>query len=214
MPFRLFLKPAVLFLLSPLLSACADVPQPPLVVDEQIVFQMFAGSRSPGQHVAVADARPAAEKVRTKIEGYVQLGDELLSHPPPVAVQIALEEHLAARGTSAGVKKALKEHQVVLQQFQVLAVNQQIDTAHADPRLLPGVAMIDLLVKTWVKSTTGVSRMRILVSFDLGDYRFTSEGAHEFGAMPGSESTAIVFRKAMQPIFRRLEIAFGEPGPG
>ena len=191
------------------LGGCST--QPKLEVVSTDTFSLYVGSATEQMSVVVTDHRPEEQKIPARFGGWLQLGDSSLSPVPELALGKSLQDHISSRGTSVGVRRAITHNSVGLRHFQVLMVNREIESGFVgiEHQAVPAVLALDALVTSLLRSTIGSSRVRVVIAFDIGEIRFSSDEFLNFPAAPGSEAPARVLEKALQPIFRRLEIAFG-----
>ena len=191
------------------LAACGSPPV--LKINESDRFTLRAEKLLAPVSVSVADLRPEDQKRIARFGGYLQLGDKSLEPTPPDAIAWQLQSHVDSSGTSAGVRRAIQGNKVELRHFQVLAVNKEVESRFQglENQTLPGVLVLDAMITSLLKSSVGSSRVRVLISIDVGDIRFSSDESMSFTASPGSDAPAKVLAKALQPIYRRLEIAYG-----
>jgi hypothetical protein len=201
---------AALVLCSAVVPACSAPPTWQVASESNSDVRLLQVGSSATGPVRVLDARPAEQKVRTVVGGYVQFGDDMLSPSPATAIQIALDEHVAGWRASAQVKHALLSNEIQLQHFQVLAVNVEFQRRYSDVSQPPGIAAVDALITDLLNSSVGATKVRVIVAFDLSSFRFSSDESKTFAGSPTADSIAQVLAAAMSPIFRRLDLAFQE----
>jgi hypothetical protein len=196
-------------LLTSCLAACGTPPR--LDIREADQFVLFAGRIAAGPGITVKDERPEEQKISTRFGGWVQIGDASLLPQPAEAVARAINEYVERRSPSSGVRAALAANEVRVKHFQVLAVNQTIESSYRglEAQTLPGVLIMDGLIASLRRSTVGSSKVRVILAVDVADFRFSSDESITFTASPGADAPALVLEKALEPIFRRFEIAFG-----
>ena len=206
-------KTLIACLVALTLASCGTPPK--LVVSGNERFRLLSEQTPEVSSVRVVDDRPDEQRLLARFGGFVQLGDGLLSPSPPEAIARVLEAHVASSSTSDGVRRALRGGVVELKHFQVLAVNKEIENEYLgrEAQTIPGVLILGSLITALQTATVGSSRIRVIISFDLGDYRFNTDETMTFTASPGDDAPAAVLSKAMKPVYRRLEIAFTSASP-
>ena len=192
-----------------MLGACGTPPRRQIAEADR--FSLSYGRATQPTTVVVKDQRPDEQKSPARFGGWLQLGDRALEPAPPEALAMALRDHAASRSTSQGVRTALTNGPIELRHFQVLAQNREVESSFRgiESQTIPGVLILDGLITSLLKATVGSSRVRVIISFDVGNVRFSSDESSVFTAAPEAEAPAKVLERALQPIYRRLEIAFG-----
>jgi hypothetical protein len=196
-------------LLAFTLVACGTPPR--LQIAETDRFSLSFGPSAQQTTLVVKDLRPDEQKLPARFGGWLQLGDLALEPSPSHALASALQEHASSRSSSNGVRAAIAKGPIELRHFQVLAQNRDVESRFRglENQTIPGVLILDGLMTSLQKATVGSSKMRVVISFDVGEVRFSSDEFSVFSAAPGANAPAQVLEQALQPIYRRLEIAFG-----
>lgn len=199
---------AALVLCSAVVAGCESPVTRSATSESRLDYRLVRSGSLPTGAVHVVDARPPEQRARTVMGGYVQFGDGMLSPSPATALQLALEEHASGWRTSAQVKRALLSNEIQLQHFQVLAVSTELQRRYSDTSQPPGPAAIESLIAGLLSSSVGLTKVRVILAFDVGNFRFSADESETFAGSPSADSPAQVFAAALSPIFRRLGLAF------
>ncbi len=119
---------------------------------------------------------------------------------------MALRDHAASRSTSQGVRTAIANGPIELRHFQVLAQNREVESSFRgiENQTVPGVLILDGLITSLLKATAGSSRVRVIISFDVGEVRFSSDESSVFTAAPEADAPAQVLERALDPLRQAL----------
>jgi hypothetical protein len=176
------------------LSGCASVS--PVEISATQQYRLASETPASTPAFRVIDKRTADAKVEKKIEGGIYLGDQRIIPSPAEAVQQALHEYIIGDKSMKQRAAFLDGQSLELTKFEI-TFNERDLLADAQTQVLPGMILMDGLMRSIAQSTLGAATVRVRLSLNYKGIPVIGHGIAETTSSPGSLFTRNAFERAI-----------------